>query len=149
MRAPLLPMLTLAVFSPSPCLPANILISGNAMNQSDATLTGNLSELTGANTLTFVSPINFASTALAGAMTSSGSTDSASISTSPACSEPLTAYPHAAGLVAAFVFGDTVHITGPSDFMDAGLTDAALSNWNGSYYGYFTTTTPNRGSPST
>jgi hypothetical protein len=130
-----------------------VLLSGNSMNLSDATLTANLAQLTG-NTYTFVAPSDFATTALAGfdlvwldGFSQYASLDSLGpylnaggyvlVQNPGFGSNPLSDFPDASGFSAVFQFGDTVHILLPGNPLNAGLTDGGLSGWGSSSYGYF------------
>lgn len=124
-----------------------VLVSGNSMDSSNPTFVNNLNKLS--HTFTFVNPANFASTDLSGF--DAIWLDGFSLYTSAALarltpflltgktvlvqnpgfgSEPISDYPFTAGLTATLDGpGTTVHVVTPGDPINAGLTDANLSNW--------------------
>jgi hypothetical protein len=142
-----------------------VLVSGNSMDSSNPTFTTNLSKLT--HSFTFVSPGDFGTTDLSGfddiwldgfslytpaalarltPFLAGGGT--VLVQSAGFGSEPLSDYPFTAGLSQTFlgIGPSAVHIADPGNPLNAGLTDASLSNWpllppgtTGSYFGVFTT----------
>jgi len=144
---------------------ANILVSGNSMNQSNPNLTGAIAGL--GHTAVFVAPVNFAGTSLAGfdavwldgfsqygtgswpanllAFMNSGG--NVFVQNPGFGSEAMSLYPLGAQLTANFTFppgADTISIVdatsplGANHAVNAGLTGAGLSGWvSSSAFGYF------------
>lgn len=124
-----------------------VLVSGNSMDSSNTTFTTNLNKLPG-HTYTFVAPGAFSGTTLSGFRTVwldgfSQYTSLASLTLflnaggtvliqSPGFgSEPLTAYPFTGQMTATFVGTgpNSVRIVTAAHPLNAGLTNANLSNW--------------------
>jgi len=125
------------------------------MDPSNSTLTGNLSQLSG-NTYTFVNPSAFAATNLAGfdlvwldgfslfsnltSLTPYLNSGGRVLVQNPGFgSEPITQYPHGTGFATSFTSENSIRILAPGDFMNGGLTNANLSGWGPSAYGFFST----------
>ncbi len=132
----------------------NILVNGNSMDGSNPIFTTNLAKLAG-NTFVFDSPANFSSTDLSGfsavwldgfslynslaSLTPYLNAGGTVLVQSPGFgSEPLSDYPGTAGLTANFVNENVIRVVNPGHPLNAGLTNANLSGWNDSAFGFFT-----------
>jgi len=130
-----------------------VLVDGNSMNESDPVFTANLAKIP--HTFVFDNPGNFASLDLSkySAVWLDGFSQYITLaSLSPFLnaggvvlvqnpgfgSEPLSAYPETAGLSANFVNENLVRVLNPANVLNQGLTNANLSGWNQSAFGFFT-----------
>ncbi|MCX7096534.1 MAG: PEP-CTERM sorting domain-containing protein [Methylococcales bacterium] len=144
---------------------ANILVSGNSMSQSNTNLTGAIAGL--GHTAAFVAPANFAGTSLAGfdavwldgfslygmgswsadLLTFMNNGGNVFVQNPGFGSESLSQYPLGAQLSANFTYPpgenlisivDTISPLGANHAVNAGLTNAGLSQWAlASAFGYF------------
>ncbi len=143
---------------PLPVRAAQVLVSGNSMDSSNSGFTTALNTL--GNTYTFVPPSGFLGTSLGGftvvwldgfSLYNSGlntkltdflNAGGTVLVQSPGFgSESISEYPLGATLSAVYSYPpgeNLIRLAAPGNPLNAGLTEAGLSNWNPSAGGYFT-----------